>query len=35
MDALVFTETAKGIWVISFRGANKREVRTYEREAKS
>ena len=35
MHALVFTETAKGIRVISFRKANKREVRTYEQETKS
>ncbi len=35
MHALVFTETAKGIRVISFRKANKREVLTYEQETKS
>ena len=33
--ALVFTETAKGIRVISFRKANKREVLMYEQETKS
>lgn len=32
---LVFTETAMGIRVISFRKANKREVLTYEQETKS
>ncbi len=32
MHALVFTETDKGIRVISFRKANKREVLTYEQE---
>lgn len=35
LHALVFTETAKGIRVISFRKANKREVKTYEQETKS
>lgn len=35
MHALVFTETAKGIRVISFRKANKREVLTYEKEIQS
>ena len=35
MHALVFTETAKGIRVISFRKANKREVLIYEQETKS
>ena len=30
VHALVFVETAKGIRVISFRKANKREVRRYE-----
>jgi uncharacterized DUF497 family protein len=35
IHALVFTETAKGIRVISFRKANKREVQTYEQEIKS
>ncbi len=35
IHALVFTETAKGIRVISFRKANKREVLMYEQEAKS
>ena len=35
MHALVFTETAKGIRVISFRKANKREVLTYEQETQS
>jgi uncharacterized DUF497 family protein len=33
--SLVFTETAKGIRVISFRKANKREVKRYEQETKS
>ena len=31
LHALVFVETAKGIRVISFRKANKREVRWYEK----
>ena len=35
IHALVFTETAKGIRVISFRKANKREVQTSEQETKS
>ncbi len=35
IHARVFTETAKGIRVISFRKANKREVLIYEQEAKS
>ena len=35
MHALVFTETVKGIRVISFRKANKREVLIYEQETKS
>lgn len=35
IHALVFTEAAKGIRVISFRKANKREVQTYEQETKS
>lgn len=35
MHALVFTETAKGIRVISLRKANKREVLIYEQETKS
>jgi uncharacterized protein len=35
IHALVFTETAKGIRVISFRKANKREVQTYEQETQS
>ena len=30
LHALVFSETAKGIRVISFRKANKREVKRYE-----
>ncbi len=33
--SLVFTETEKGIRVISFRKANQREVRRYEQETKS
>ncbi len=33
MHALVFVETALGIRVISFRKANKREVRIYESQA--
>jgi len=32
LHALVFVETAEGIRVISFRKANKREVRWYEQE---
>lgn len=32
VHALVFTETPKGIRVISFRKANKREVKSYEQE---
>jgi uncharacterized DUF497 family protein len=35
IHALVFTETAKGIRVISFRKANKREVLMYEQKTKS
>ena len=35
VHSLVFTETAKGIRVISFRKGNKREVKRYEQEAKS
>lgn len=35
VHSLVFTETAKGIRVISFRKANKREVKRYEQETKS
>ena len=35
LHALVFTETAKGIRVISFRKANKREVQIYEQETQS
>ena len=35
LHALVFTETAKGIRVISFRKANKRELKTYEQETQS
>ena len=35
LHALVFTETAKGVRVISFRKANKREVKTYEQETQS
>ena len=34
IHVLVFTETASGIRVISFRKANKREVRDYEQAAK-
>ena len=30
LHAMVFTETAKGIRVISFRKANKREIMSYE-----
>jgi len=33
VHALVFVETPRGIRVISFRKANKREVREYEQEA--
>lgn len=33
--SLVFTETANGIRVISFRKANKREVKRYEQETRS
>ncbi|HEU0198196.1 MAG TPA: BrnT family toxin [Nevskiaceae bacterium] len=35
LHALVFTETATGIRVISFRKANKREVRKYENAVKA
>ena len=35
VHALVFAETASGIRVISFRKANKREVRHYEQETQS
>ncbi|QKE40926.1 MAG: BrnT family toxin [Ferrovum myxofaciens] len=35
IHSLVFTETAKGIRIISFRKANKREVLTYAQETKS
>lgn len=35
IHALVFTETAKGIRVISFRKANKREVLRYEQKTQS
>ncbi len=35
LHALVFTETAKGVRVISFRKANKREVKTYDQETQS
>jgi uncharacterized DUF497 family protein len=35
LHALVFTETAKGIRVISFRKANKREVLMYDQETKN
>jgi uncharacterized DUF497 family protein len=35
LHALVFTEAAEGIRVISFRKANKREVQLYEQETKS
>lgn len=35
LHALVFTETARGIRVISLRRANKREVRRYGTQAKS
>ena len=35
LHALVFTETAKGVRVISFRKANKREVKTYVQETQS
>lgn len=34
VHSLVFTETRTGIRVISFRKANKREVKQYEQEAK-
>ena len=35
VHALVFAETTNGIRVISFRRANKREVKRYEQEAQS
>ena len=35
LHALVFTETAQGIRVISFRKANKREVLAYEQETQT
>ena len=35
VHALVFAETTNGIRVISFRKANKREVKRYEQEAQS
>ena len=35
LHALVFAETTNGIRVISFRKANKREVKHYEQEAQS
>jgi len=35
VHAVVFTETATGIRVISFRKANRREVRRYEQETQS
>lgn len=35
LHALVFTEIANGIRVISFRKANKREVKIYEQEAQT
>ena len=35
VHAVVFTETAAGIRVISFRKANRREVRRYEQETQS
>ena len=35
VHSLVFTETSNGIRVISFRKANRREVKRYEQEAKS
>ena len=35
LHALVFTDTAQGIRVISFRKANKREVLAYEQETKT
>jgi uncharacterized DUF497 family protein len=35
VHALVFSETARGIRVISFRKANKREVHRYEQETRS
>ena len=34
LHALVFTETSKGIRVISFRKANKREIDSYEQKNK-
>ena len=35
VHSVVFTETSNGIRVISFRKANRREVKRYEQEAKS
>lgn len=35
VHSLIFTETANGIRVISFRKANKREVKRYEQETQS
>ena len=35
IHSLVFSETAKGIRIISFRKANKREVKRYEQETQS
>lgn len=35
LHAMVFTETTNGIRVISFRKANKREVKRYEQETQS
>ncbi|QWE07977.1 BrnT family toxin [Polynucleobacter ibericus] len=35
LHALVFTETIKGIPVISFRKANKREIESYEQKNKA
>lgn len=35
LHALVFVETAKGIRVVSFRKANKREVKQYESQTQS
>jgi uncharacterized DUF497 family protein len=35
IHSLVFSETAKGIRIISFRKANKREVKRYGQETKS
>lgn len=35
VHSLVFTEIAKGIRIISFRKANKREVKRYEQETQS